>query len=392
MKGSQAVQLPKTYAFVSHESAVEAVWALAKRDWQGVLDDENAWLIPSAENCVTSQSDFRRLSDEVDLDALGIRRKPVDLLVPDKSCYSRGKQAKFHVWSDFFPPHSFVRVHDRVFVSTPYFVSLQLAAGCRADRLSKAEAEASAEEDAQLRTQLGLEGSASSVAELVRWGNIARLARAVQVMSDFMGTYRYVPEGDAESDGYHVVYGTQPLVAPESFASYLGKMKAARGIERARKVSGLAFARAASPMETMLALVLSFPQDMGGFGLPRPTLNQEVAIPEEDREIASQECIFADLCWPEKRVIVEYHGWDEHFGAGPRKVASDAARTNTLTSLGWTVLHATYEQVRTISGVSLLARQLARALEMELEAPSDLELVWRSRLIALLLPKTVRDL
>ena len=127
----------KLYAFVSHESAVDAIWSLAARGWKGLLDDEGVWAVPSPESCVKSQGDLRRLADDVDLRSLGIRRCPLDLLVPNKSCYSRGRRARFHVWADSFPAHSFVRPHEQVLVSTPYFVVLQLAMARRADRLSR---------------------------------------------------------------------------------------------------------------------------------------------------------------------------------------------------------------------------------------------------------------
>ena len=380
-----------TYALVSHESAVEAIWALAARGWRGVLDDEDIWLVPSPESCVKTQGEVKKLAAEVDLAALGINRTPIDLLVPDKACYSRGKRAKFHVWGDFFAPHSFVRVHERVLVSTPYFAVLQLAMWCRVDRLSREEARRSAEEDARLRAELGIVGEGSTAEELVRWENITRLVRAVQVLSDFMGTYRYVPDTSGAEGQPDIVYGMQPIITPEHMVTYLAQMGGARGIKRARKVADLAYAGAASPMETLLALMLSLPCDLGGFGLPRPQMNYEVHIDAQLRELSSQETMFVDLAWPDPLVAVEFYGWNEHFGAGPAKVASDASRANSLTALGWTVFHVTYEQVKTVAGITLLARQLASALGVSLPEPSDLELVWRSRLLALLLPNTGRQ-
>ncbi len=383
----------KTYALVSHESAVEAVWALAARNWKETLFDENIWLVPAADICVTTQGDLERLKAEVNLYELGIRRDPIDLLVPNKSCYSRGKHATFHVWREFFPPHSFVRVHDRVLVSTPYFATLQLAMARRASRLSRKAAEVSAAEDARLRADLGIEGEGSTATELLAWDNIARLVRAAQVLCDFMGTYRYVPATDEVSSHLpDVVFKTKPIITPDAFSKYLDQMGTVKGIMRARTVASLAFANAASPMETLIALMLALPQSMGGFGLPRPVLNWQVPIDTSERELVSQETIVTDLCWPDQHVIIEYYGWDEHFGAGPRKVAADSARANSLTSLSWTVLHATFEQINTIGGISLLARQVAKALGVSLAEPSVLELVWRSRLLALLLPKTTRQL
>ena len=381
----------KLYAFVSHESAVDAIWSLAARGWKGLLDDEGVWAVPSPESCVKSQGDLRRLADDVDLRSLGIRRCPLDLLVPNKSCYSRGRRARFHVWADSFPAHSFVRPHEQVLVSTPYFVVLQLAMARRADRLSRQDAESLAAEDALIRRELGIAGSGSTVSELLQWNNIARFVRAVQVLCDFMATYRYVPEGYGgdlgPSTGASVRYGTKPLVNPQAMERYIGEMGNAKGIMRAREVTRAAYAGSASPMETMLALMLTLPSTMGGFGLPHAQLNWEITPGKLELALASQEMMLADICWPESRVAIEYHGWREHFGSGPRKVGEDAARANSLTALGWKVFHVTFEQAKTVEGVSLLARQVARALDVELPRSSPTELVWRSRLLAMLLPK-----
>lgn len=377
----------KTYALVSHESAVEAIWSLAARGWRGVLDDEDVWMVPDATLCVRTQGDVKRLAKYVDLAALGIRSMPIDLLVPNKSCYSRGRLARFHVWSDFFAPHSFVRVHDSVLVSTPYFAVLQLAMARRANRVSQEEAQNAAEENDRIRASLGLASKGLAVTEYMRWGNVARFVRAVQVLCDFAGTYRYVPEankkGPADPD---VTYQTTPIITLEKLAAYLGQMSASKGIMRARRVLAAAFDGAASPMETMLALMLTLPVDMGGFGLPRPQLNRQITPAPAQQDLSSKEEMYADLCWPDQRLAVEYHGWSSHAGAGKTKVGEDAARTNSLTALGWTVLHATYEQVRTYAGMSLLARQVAHVLGTDLAEATELELVWRSRLLSNLLP------
>lgn len=389
MESHRTEPKPKRYALLSHESAVEAIWALAARGWKDVLDNENIWLVPDAQCCVRSQGDLKRLMAEVDLEALGIRRRPVDLLVPNNSCYSRGARARFHVWSDFFPPHSFVRVHDRVLVSTPYFAALQLAMARKPNKLSRKRAKESAKTDALMRESLGIQGPPSTAEELLSWENIARMARATQVMCDFMGTYRYVPAspGD-ESDRPDMVFNTKPIVRPDALESYLDEMGSVWGVRRARRVAKLAFAGAASPMETAIALMLSMPTGMGGFGLPRPRLNWEVPLDGSLGSLMSQDRIVADLSWEREKVAIEYYGWDEHFAQGPRKVAADLARANSLASQGWRVLHASFEQVRTPAGMALLARQVASALGTTLPQPTELELIWRSRLLTLLLPST----
>ena len=378
--------LPSLYAFVSHETSVEAIWSLAAKHWKGVLDDENVWLVPDQEICVKNQREFKQLAEKVDLRALGIHHDPVDLLVPNKSCYSRGAHAKFHVWKDFFPLHSFVRVHERIFVSSPYFSVLQLATAHRTNRISRNEAKLAAKEIQDIRRSLGLEGTDLTESDLARWNNIARFVRAAQVLCDFSGTYRYVPDKQRGMSDASVVYQTKPMMSPESFLEYVAQMPKSKGVERGRAVAAAAFASCASPMETMMALMLSLPTSMGGFGIPRPEVNWEVPISPDRQHLCSQSAMVGDLCWPEQRVVLEYYGWDEHFGAGPRKVADDAARANSLTALGWTVFHATFDQVNTLEGISLLARQLQDALGTEPTDATDLELVWRARLLAMLLP------
>ena len=375
----------KLYALVSHESAIDAIWWHAEHGWKDRLDDEGAWMVPAPESCVKSQGDFKRLAKEVDLPSLGITHDPLDLLVPNASCFSRGKRARFHVWKDFFPPRSFLRVHDRIFVSTPYFIVLQLSAAAPPTRLMRARAEEAARQDATIRAELGLEGRTTTPSELRQWENNARLVGAAQVLCDFAGTYRYVPGTGG------IRYETKPLLSRDSFSTYLASVEARKGAGRARRVAELAFDGAASPMETMLALMLTLPVELGGFGLPRPQLNREIPVDPSLRELVSQEALFADLSWPDARVAVEYYGWEEHFGAGPQKVGRDAARANSLVSLGWTVLHVTYEQVKTLAGMTLLARQVAHALGVELAEPDDLQRVWRSRLLALLLPESSRE-
>ena len=260
--------LPSPYAFVSHETSVEAIWSLAAKHWKGVLDDENVWMVPDQEICVKNQREFKQLAQEVDLHALGIHRDPMDLLVPNKSCYSRGAHAKFHVWKDFFPPHSCVRVHERIFVSTPYFSVLQLATAHRTNRISQNEAKRAAEEIQDIKRSLGLKDTDLTESDLVRWNNIARFVRSVQVLCDFSGTYRYVPDEKRGMLNADIAYQTKPMMSPKSFLEFVAQMPRSKGVERGRAVAAAAFASCASPMETMLALMLSLPTSVGGFRHP----------------------------------------------------------------------------------------------------------------------------
>ena len=58
-----------------------------------------------------------------------------------------------------------------------------------------------------------------------------------------------------------------------------------------------------------------------------------------------------------------------------------------MTTCGYRVLRVTPGVVRSLYDAELFARQLARLLDVELEAPSEVQALRRRRLFALLMPQ-----
>jgi very-short-patch-repair endonuclease len=99
---------------------------------------------------------------------------------------------------------------------------------------------------------------------------------------------------------------------------------------RLRDLLCLADARAESPMETRLRLLL-----LDG-GLPQATAQYEV------RDSVGRLLARVDLAWPDRGVIAEYDG-DHH--RGKAQFRHDVARLNALRMAGWTVLRFTADDV-----------------------------------------------
>lgn len=95
-----------------------------------------------------------------------------------------------------------------------------------------------------------------------------------------------------------------------------------RGVRRARAVLAATDARAESPRESLLRLLVA------GAGLPAPEVQWVVERP--DGRLAR-----LDLAWPERRVALEHDGWPHD---DPRRRSEDLARHNALRALGWTVI------------------------------------------------------
>ena len=210
-----------------------------------------------------------------------------------------------------FPPHSFVRTARGAAILAPELCFMQLA-----NRLS--------------------------------------LPQLVLLGDEWCGTYTLACDEEGRllrRDGQLCTLDSLRYFARE--ASWMG------GSKRARTALGYIVEGAASVRESMLEMMLCLPQRLGGFGLPRPQMNYEVAFDTEARLIAGHECAYCDLCWPEARVDVEYDGQEWHEGIN---AVRDKERANALRHMGYTVLFVSKEDFERPWRLKLLAHQVARAI------------------------------
>lgn len=367
---------PDRIAYLSHATARTALFCLAdSRPGVERLPDRTTLLSLSAP-AVSTQGQAKALAASGALDFLGPDARPYDLIVPTAQCRSRGRVANLHVWRDLVQPGSFWRANERVLVSSPGFVVLQLACARRPTALSRELAARAAQQERRVREQLGLPVHSFTDKDLLDWANISHLVGAVVAACEFASTYRPPHPGSAGT-----TFDRPPLASLEEVGELLGRLPASSGIMRARRAVGLAFDGSASPMETALALILTLPLDMGGFGLLRPRLNQEIHLPEGFLGLPGARCVRPDLCWERERVALEYDGDPFHPAASPEVVSADNERQNSLTALGYRVLRVRFPQVASLRRVTLLARQLASLLGVPLEDADDLQLIRRQKLI-----------
>ena len=369
----------KPVAFVSHESARIACWNLAGHEVERWPVGRSRILLPDG-GCISRQRDFAKLAATIDLHALGLDTAPVDLLVPTASSRSRGKCAMLHVWQDAILRKSFLIAERRLLVSSPCFTVLQLGCARRPTRITQERARREMEAERELRARLGLSEQGFSSTDLLEWENIWRLVCLARTVTEFAGTYR-----PAVPPCNQVTFGYPPLATRDEMRAFIGVLPASAGVMRARRAIELGFDRAASPMETALALMLSLDVDLGGFGLPRPTLNHPIVIDPRWRDLASQDCMEVDLAWDGVRLTMEYDGDDHHPVEDAKKAADDNERQNSLVAMGHMVLRVRYPQIADYSRLALLVRQIAHILDFELVQPTDLQMVRRRRLHAALL-------
>lgn len=367
------------YALLSHDSACEALRFLSARS---TLPTE-CWPSVSrkllGDQCVSTQREYRQLCEKVDLTSLGVRSAPTHLLVPSQQMRSSGRRAHFHVWSAELPANSCFMVGDDVLLSGPEFTIMQFAgATARLDGLLDAHAAAVAAE-ARMLADLGLEDHAMADSPLV-WEHERRIVAAAVLACEFAGSYRLGMPG--ESTRYRI----SPIMSCDGLELMAARAERTTAASRASKAARLAFDGSASPMETALALLFALPVEYGGFGLPRPVLNKPIDVSGYRGALSDRDQVSPDFLWPEMRVALEYDSGEFHF-RDEKDAGTDAVRANILTALGYRVFRAAPQMVRSLAGVELLARQLACALGISLDAPDEICALRRRRLYAELMPR-----
>ena len=120
----------------------------------------------------------------------------------------------------------------------------------------------------------------------------------------------------------------------------------------------------ASPMETILFILLSLPYRYGGYGLPIPELNGRID-PEKGAERFEGKSFYrGDLLWREAKVVAEYDSDMEH--TGPDRIAKDAIRRGDLDLCGYLEVTVTKNQVKNVALLDKVARQIAARIGKKL--------------------------
>ena len=247
--------------------------------------------------------------------------KPVDILLFDAGDRRWSKQISCCVWSTVVPGEAFYRVGD-MYVSSPAFVFLQMAS-----RLT--------------------------------------LRQLIALGCELCGTYVLLPKGNTHPSAIdehpkRIV----PLTNIPAMQAFIEKATRARGREKALRALRYIVEGSRSPMETMTYMLLCLPPKLGGYGIPRLELNAEIPLDEEGKAIAQRRTCYGDLCWPDAKLDVEYHG-EVHVGAAQMK--SDVGRELGIEHMGWRVMTITSPQVFDAERFEVVAKEIAVRLKKRLD-------------------------
>lgn len=265
--------------FIGHKTAL-AYWRTHDRNWAQPISQA----APQENN-----SPYYSQIDTGILWKFSIDEKPVSILVSCKANMRKSQNLSPRIWSGKHPSRSFYKIAQDLYISTPEATFLQL-------------------------------GKESSLIQLITIGY------------ELCGSYGLSAQSDS---GF---LRREPRSNPQLIERYLEKCDGIHGVKAAKRASSYIAKGSASPMESLLSMLLCLPPSLGGFGLPRPELN----FPIETNEggIVMRRC---DLYWPDQRFALEYDS--DTFHSDASKLHLDSSRRSTLEKAGVHVVSVTKNQV-----------------------------------------------
>lgn len=147
------------------------------------------------------------------------------------------------------------------------------------------------------------------------------------------------------------------LTTVSKLRKMVDRMEGFPGIKQARRALGSILGNAASPMESHVALTLTLPCRLGGYGLPKPMLNYRIPLTQTQRYTLKRQSIIADMAWPKAHFAIEYESTAWH--SGNEKFVCDSIRRNDMQALGYNVTTITHKEYKCIPAMDRIAANTA---------------------------------
>jgi len=193
------------------------------------------------------------------------------------------------------------------------------------------------------------------------------LPKLIALGLELCGTYSLPDKevsGANQDASDQTLYNLQRLTSKRRLTAFVGRMKGWSGQRLAAKALCYIVDGSASPMESIVFMMLCLPYRYGGYGLPMPELNGRIDPDKNVKRFAGREFYRGDLFWRQAKVVVEYDSDQEH--ADKIRIAKDAIRRSDLTLCGILEVTVTREQAKSVMLFDKIARQLAVRMKKEL--------------------------
>lgn len=191
------------------------------------------------------------------------------------------------------------------------------------------------------------------------------IVKLIQLGFELCGLYSVRPSDDSLVQHF-------PLTTPARLRATIDRCGPMRGVKTARRALPFILPNSASPMETILTMLLTLPPRLGGYALPTPELNPQLGVPKRTQAITSHLNIFPDVYFRSAREALEYESDEFHLDAG--RYARDSHRRAVLAHMGIHVTTVSRTELFDTDLFHTTACSLAKSLGHRMRLPED---TWR---------------
>lgn len=251
---------------------------------------------------------------------LGIEDKSIHVLVSNKNDLHHANRISYSVFSGSLPSQSLCRLDGSMYVTSPKFT-------------------------------------------------FVRLARKMTLMQLVVLGYEMTGSFTPNSVDLRGFSKCDPMFSVKELTAFLDRLEGVQGSPLARQAAKHVIDNAASPREAELAMLLTLPRRLGGYGLPKPRLNYQLDLSAPRGSALNRTSIIVDFAWPESKLALEYDS--DQFHTGAEKIAADSERRNDIKLLGYDVQTVTNKEISSIGKTDKIAKSVASKLEVRIRNEGD---------------------
>jgi len=160
------------------------------------------------------------------------------------------------------------------------------------------------------------------------------------------------------------LYDLPKLTNKKKLKAFTSRMEGWAGKKQALKALNYIAEESASPMETILFILLTLPYRFGGYGLPMPEFNGCIYPKKGVSQFEGRSFYRGDLLWREAGVVVEYNSDMKH--SDQYSMTKDAIRRNDMALCGFFEVTVTSRQINNTELFDKVAKQIAKRIGKEL--------------------------
>jgi len=262
---------------------------------------------------------------------------PVNLLVGAPGARRESKMVRPRVYTRPTPEWGFIEIGNKAMVCSPAFCFFQMAADLPLLKL----------------IELGYELCGSYSLTVGEGGNL-------NPESKVNGKVSEAEQQTSEKRQY----SRAPLTNIKELRAFAPRIKGARGYINAERALHYIIGGSASPMETILVMMLTLPHKLGGYGLPAPEMNKRIEIGKAAKHRPGRAFYKCDLFWEKASLAVEYDS--DMFHTGADRIADDSMKRFDMSVLGIEPISLTNRQLRNAVEFDAFAKLLAARLGKQL--------------------------